>query len=901
LIYTPFAVPIRTPFYDESGRLTKTWSDYLSAVARKAGRSLTWMGVWSKDQNYAVGDLVRLDTDDTLWLAKQLQPFNGNTTTPGTEASKDPADQVWELVYQSPPAIAKNGLPAGGTTDQILAKASNDDYDTKWEDAPSGGGGGGTGTVTHTGGALTADLPVFGAGTDDIKVGTKSGSTNEVMSASGSFTSGHLIKSDASGNAVDAGGVLPASEAGASHNFLTAYDATTGAFSKAQPTESDVVNLTTDLAGKVPTTRTISTTSPLTGGGDLSADRTISLGTQSANEVLAGPTTGSAAAPGFRALVAADIPNIAESQVTSLTSDLALKAPIASPTFTGDPKAPTPTAGDNDTSIATTAFVTAAVAAVVLPATEAGASHNFLTAYNASTGAFSKAQPVEADVVNLVSDLALKAPLASPALTGNPTAPTASPGDNDTSIATTAFVTNAVSTGVAGLVVPSTESGASHNFLTAYDATTGAFTKAQPTESDVVNLVSDLALKAPLASPGLTGTPTAPTAAAGTSTTQIATTAFVEGEIGPGGTGAYFAWGGDGSDGAVTFDGSTTILTLVPSSSIYTLTRDIFCTDLTVNNGVTIKTANYAIFCTGTFTVNGTVHNDGQTGGNGGTATSSTGGNTSIGGVRTSSPGGSSGHYPLLIPSIGGTAGGNGGTTTGTQAGAANSGSAVSSTPVDTNGVAGSTGSSGGKGGTGTSGAGGAARTGGAGGSAASTTVNIQVARAAMIALYGVSYTTSPLAATVHAIQSSNGGNGGAAGGSGGGGDGTNAGGGGGGGGGEGGSGGVVGIFAHTITVGASGIIRSNGGAGGTGGNGRTQTAGNVGGGGGGAGGSGGVGGIVWLVYHRYTNAGTVQAAGGTHGTGGTKGSPHGTGTDDAANGANGSDGPAGHVIAIPC
>lgn len=38
---------------------------------------------------------------------------------------------------------------------------------------------------------------------------------------------------------------------------------------------------------------------------------------------------------------------------------------------------------------------------------------------------------------------------------------------------------------------------------------------------------ADLALKAPLASPALTGTPTAPTASAGTSTTQIATTAFV--------------------------------------------------------------------------------------------------------------------------------------------------------------------------------------------------------------------------------------------------------------------------------------------------------------------------------------------------------------------------------------
>lgn len=36
-----------------------------------------------------------------------------------------------------------------------------------------------------------------------------------------------------------------------------------------------------------------------------------------------------------------------------------LKADLASPTFTGDPKAPTPSTGDNDTSIATTAFVKA--------------------------------------------------------------------------------------------------------------------------------------------------------------------------------------------------------------------------------------------------------------------------------------------------------------------------------------------------------------------------------------------------------------------------------------------------------------------------------------------------------------------------------------------------------------
>lgn len=40
-------------------------------------------------------------------------------------------------------------------------------------------------------------------------------------------------------------------------------------------------------------------------------------------------------------------------------------------------------------------------------------------------------------------------------------------------------------------------------------------------------MTTALAAKAPLASPALTGTPTAPTAAGGTNTTQIATTAFV--------------------------------------------------------------------------------------------------------------------------------------------------------------------------------------------------------------------------------------------------------------------------------------------------------------------------------------------------------------------------------------
>lgn len=81
------------------------------------------------------------------------------------------------------------------------------------------------------------------------------------------------------------------------------------------------------------------------------------------------------------------------------------------------------------------------------------------TAAAAATTDFDVAGAADAKVIDSIADadathapsrnavfdaLALKAPLASPALTGTPTAPTPSAGDNDTSIATTAFVTNAV-------------------------------------------------------------------------------------------------------------------------------------------------------------------------------------------------------------------------------------------------------------------------------------------------------------------------------------------------------------------------------------------------------------------------------------------------------------------------
>ncbi len=76
----------------------------------------------------------------------------------------------------------------------------------------------------------------------------------------------------------------------------------------------------------------------------------------------------------------------------------------------------------------------------------------FGTAATTDASAYAAASHVhaEADVTGLVTDLAAKAPLASPTLTGVPAAPTAAPGTNTTQLATTAFVTAAVAAGGGG-------------------------------------------------------------------------------------------------------------------------------------------------------------------------------------------------------------------------------------------------------------------------------------------------------------------------------------------------------------------------------------------------------------------------------------------------------------------
>ncbi len=95
------------------------------------------------------------------------------------------------------------------------------------------------------------------------------------------------------------------------------------------------------------------------------------------------------------------------------------------------------------------------------------------------------------------------------------------------------------SVGVPGVGVP--DGGTTGQVLqkatnTSYDTvwatpSGGTWGSITGTLSNQTDLQTALNLKAPLASPSLTGVPTAPTAATLTSTTQLATTAFVQQEL----------------------------------------------------------------------------------------------------------------------------------------------------------------------------------------------------------------------------------------------------------------------------------------------------------------------------------------------------------------------------------
>jgi hypothetical protein len=165
----------------------------------------------------------------------------------------------------------------------------------------------------------------------------------------------------------------------------------------------------------------------------------------------------------------------------------------------------TPTAGDNTTKLATTAFVQAA-----LPT-----PYTSNPAMDGAASAGSSANYARGDHVHPADTS--RAALASPAFTGTPTAPTATVGTNTTQLATCAFVLANASS-----VSPYTSNPAANG--TASPGSSANYARGDhvhPTDTS----------RAALASPAFTGTPTSVTPSTSDNSTNVATTAYVQNNL----------------------------------------------------------------------------------------------------------------------------------------------------------------------------------------------------------------------------------------------------------------------------------------------------------------------------------------------------------------------------------
>lgn len=113
---------------------------------------------------------------------------------------------------------------------------------------------------------------------------------------------------------------------------------------------------------------------------------------------------------------------------------------------------------------------------------------------------------------------------------------------------------------------------------------------------------------------------------------------------------------GDGSDGALSFDGSTAVLGITPSSSIYTLDKNVHATTISFGNGVEVKTNGFMMMSTGLASVPGGAAAKVTSNGNAGSGTTG-GASRAAGYLPASVAGGNGGASSYGLPTNGANSG----------------------------------------------------------------------------------------------------------------------------------------------------------------------------------------------------------------------------------------------------
>jgi hypothetical protein len=246
-------------------------------------------------------------------------------------------------------------------------------------------------------------------------------------------------------------------------------------------------------------------TTSVHGIADTTALATKSYADTAASTAQTAATSAASSALATHEADTTNVHGIADTSALALTatvnSGLALKAPLASPTFTGTVSGITKTmvglGNADNTADSAKPISTAAQEALDLKAPLASPTFTGTVALPSTTsiGDVSATELGYLDGVTsaIQTQITAKAPLASPALTGTPTAPTAAAGTNTTQVATTQFVGTAVSALVAAAPA-------------ALDTLNELATALGNDASFSTTVTNSIALKAPLASPTFTGT-----------------------------------------------------------------------------------------------------------------------------------------------------------------------------------------------------------------------------------------------------------------------------------------------------------------------------------------------------------------------------------------------------------